>query len=38
MLTTPFLYDVQTFVHTNRCAFNVIGGNQVMSNNLVIEK
>ena len=40
MLTTPILNDIKTFNATkeNTIIFNVIGGNQVVGNNLVIER
>ena len=40
MLTTPILNDIKTFDASNghTFTFNVIGGNQVIGNNLVIER
>ncbi|MGJ0846652.1 hypothetical protein ACR77J_08185 [Tissierella praeacuta] len=40
MLTTPILNDIKTFDATieHAITFNVIGGNQVVGNNLTIEK
>ena len=40
MLTTPILSDIKTFNATkdNAFTFNVVGGNQVVANNLVIER
>lgn len=40
MLTTPILNDIKTFnaIKENTITFNVIGGNQVVGNNLIIER
>lgn len=40
MLTTPILSDIKTFNATKESiiTFNVVGGNQVVGNNLVIER
>ena len=40
MLTTPILNDIKTFNATKDypLTFNVIGGNQVVGNNLIVER
>ncbi len=40
MLTTPVLNDIETFnaIREKTIAFNVVGGNQVVGNNLIIER